>query len=201
VDTDLIEAISGVHMHPDTAAEIRFREVFDSCHQQIYAYCRRRADAGMARDAASETFLVAWRRIDDIPDGEGALRWLYGTARKVLANQYRSRRRYRRLVVKVGSLGADSPPDPETQVVRRAEDREVLDALTRLRLEDQELLRLAVWEELPHGQIGELFGCSAHAIDQRIRRAGERLASELRRSGHIPEQRMTPGSASRGEVT
>jgi RNA polymerase sigma-70 factor (ECF subfamily) len=201
VDTDLIEAISGVHMHPDTAAEIRFREVFDSCHRQIYAYCRRRADSGMARDAASETFLVAWRRIDDIPDGDGALRWLYGTARKVLSNQYRSRKRYRRLVVKVGSLSADSPPDPETQVVRRAEDREVLDALALLRPEDQELLRLAVWEELPHGQIGELLGCSAHAIDQRIRRAGERLASELRRSGHILEQRTTPGSASRGEAT
>jgi RNA polymerase sigma-70 factor (ECF subfamily) len=201
VDTDLIETISGVGMHPDAATERRFQELFGAYHQHVYAYCRRRADSGMARDAASETFLTAWRRIDSVPDGDRALRWLYGVARKVLANQYRSRKRYRRLVVKVGSLGADPQPDPATQVVRRLEDQEVLDALGRLRPEDQELLRLAVWEELPHGEIGEILGCTAHAVDQRIRRAGDRLASELQRSGHRHQQKTTPDSAPKGEAT
>ncbi len=187
-------------MRGDPASERRFNEVFATCHEPIYAYCRRRADPGMARDAAAETFLVAWRRIDDVPPGDRALRWLYGVARKVLANQYRTAQRQRRLIRKVGSLGAPSPSDPETQVVRRAEDEEVLRALTRLRAGDQEVLRLAVWEELPHADIGEILGCSAHAVDQRIRRAGDRLASELRRSGHRHQQ-TTPDPASRGEPT
>ncbi len=188
-------------MKVDTAAEMRFREVFDAYHTHVYAYCRRRADAGMARDAASETFLTAWRRINDVPNGERALRWLYGVARKVLANQYRTRKRYQRLVVKVGSLGSSPPPDPATQVVRRAEDQEVLDALARLRPDDQELLRLAVWEEMPHGEIGELLGCSAHAVDQRIRRAGDRLAREVQKSGHRHQQRTALDPSSKGDVT
>lgn len=188
-------------MQIDNTAERRFREVFDAYHLHVYSYCRRRADAGMARDAASETFLTAWRRINDVPQGEHALRWLYGVARKVLANQYRSRKRYQRLVVKVGSLGNTPSQNLETQVVRRAEDQEVLDALGRLRPEDQELLRLAVWEEMPHGDIGELLGCSAHAADQRIRRAGDRLASEVQKGGHRHQKRTSPSPSSRGEVT
>lgn len=201
MDTSRCETIFGVEMRVHQASERRFQEVFDAYHGPIYAYCRRRADVEMARDAASETFLVAWRRIDDVPPGDRALRWLYGVARRVLANQYRSRKRQRRLVVKVGSLGADPPMDPETQVVRRAEDQEVLDALSRMRPADQELLRLAVWEELPHGDIGDILRCSAHAVDQRIRRAGRRLAGELQRAGHKHQRETTPDPASRGETT
>ncbi len=181
------------------ASEQRFREVFDGCHERVYVYCRRRADPGMARDAAAETFLVAWRRIDDVPDGDRALLWLYGVARRVLANQYRTRKRQQRLIRRLAWLGSEPSLDPETQVVRRSEDQEVLDALARLRPEDQELIRLAMWEELPHGAIGDMLGCSAHAVDQRIRRAGQRLASELERSGHTHEQ-TTPKPVSRGEA-
>jgi RNA polymerase sigma-70 factor (ECF subfamily) len=180
--------------------ELRFREVFDAFQEHIYVYCRRRADPGMARDAASETFLTAWRRIDDVPSGDRALPWLYAVARRVLANQYRTRKRRQRLITRIAWLGRDPGPDPETQVVRRIEDEAVLEALGRLRPADQELLRLAVWEELPHGHIGDMLGCSAHAVDQRIRRAGRRLASELERSGHIHEQ-TTPKPVSRGEPT
>lgn len=187
-------------MQTDPGSQRRFEDVFAAYHQRIYAYCRRRADAGMARDAASETFLVAWRRIEDIPAGDQALPWLYGVARRVLANQYRSRKRQRRLVLRIGGQRSDPVPDPETQVLRRAEEQEVVDALSRLRPADQELLRLAVWEELPHGEIGEILGCSAHAVDQRIRRASQRLASELKRSGHR-DQQMTPKPESRGEAS
>jgi len=181
-----------------TADEQRFRRVFDAHHEAVYAYCRRRADEETARECASETFLIAWRRIDDVPDGDRTLRWLYGVARKVMANQFRSSRRRRRLTDRLRGLGAAPEADPETIVVRRAEDQEVLDALARLRPQDQELLRLAVWEDLSHGAIGQILDCSAHAVDQRLRRAEQRLASELRRAGHRPEQRTSP---SPGEAT
>lgn len=187
-------------MVPSRPAVQRFEDLFADYHRQIYVYCRRRSDAETARECAAETFLVAWRRLADVPGGDRTLPWLYGVARRVLANRFRSERRARRLQSRLFVLGVEPSPSVESVVVRRTEDREILESLARLRPGDQELLRLAVWEDLPHGQIGEVLGCSAHAADQRIRRALDRLASELRRSGHIPHQKPTP-HPSGGEQT
>jgi RNA polymerase sigma-70 factor (ECF subfamily) len=181
--------------------ERRFQEIFRQHHRTVYAYCRRRTDAPSAQDAAAETFLVVWRRIEDVPDDDRALPWLYGVARRVLANQLRSQRRHQRRINRTGSLRADPLPDPETIVIRRSEDQEVLDALDRLRPQDGELLRLAVWEELPHAVIGEILGCSAHAVDQRIRRAADRLASELNHRMPHYGRTATPNPTQRGEPT
>ena len=177
-------------MSPPT--EQRFRRLFAESYQQIYVYCRRRADEETARECAAETFLVAWRRIEAVPTGDRSLPWLYGVARRVLANRFRTQSRRRNLLSRLGGLAVQSPPEPEAVVIRRAEDQEVVDALSRLRPRDQELLRLAVWEELPHKEISDILGCSAHAIDQRIRRAGDRLRSELRRAGHRRGWTATP---------
>jgi DNA-directed RNA polymerase specialized sigma24 family protein len=43
------------------------------------------------------------------------------------------------------------------------------------------VIRLAVWEELPHAQIGEVIGTSAHAITQRLYRITKQLARDLQR--------------------
>lgn len=177
-------------MIPD--AEHRFREVYETHLASVYAYFRRRIDIQTAQDATAETFLVAWRRIDRMPDGDRALPWLYAVARRVLANQYRTQRRRARLTEKAGAVAGDPDPTPETIVMRRREEQEVLEALTRLRPDDQELLRLAVWEELPHRLIAEALSCSPHAVDQRIYRASKRLAREMHRAGHIPDGRTTP---------
>ena len=85
-------------MASTVSADARYRRVFDRYHTEVYAYCRRRTDAQTAADCLAETFLVAWRRIDDIPDGDAALGWLYGVARRVLANEFRHHRRSRRLL-------------------------------------------------------------------------------------------------------
>ena len=164
----------------EVVAEERFRSMYAAFERHVYAYCLRRIDHDQAIDCTAETFLVAWRRIGDVPRGEAALPWLYRTAHHVIGDRYRSRTRRRALV---GALEANSLPnsvdEPEAVVVRREADAEVLAALDRLRPADQEVLRLAVWEELPHREIGELLGCSAHAVDQRVHRAAKRLRREL----------------------
>ncbi len=52
--------------------ERRYRVVFDRYHRDVYAYFKRRIDADTAKDCTAETFLVAWRRIDKVPDGDEA---------------------------------------------------------------------------------------------------------------------------------
>jgi len=161
--------------------ERRYRVVFDRYHPDIYAYFKRRIDADTAKDCTAETFLVAWRRIDKVPDGDEALRWLYRVARNVLRNEYRTKRRSRNLSARLGGNGGGSQPSPETVIVRREEDEEVLQALQRLSTQDQEILLLSVWEELPPIEIAEIFGCTSHAVSQRLYRASGRLAKQLGR--------------------
>ncbi|MER6172972.1 sigma factor [Streptosporangium sp. NPDC001681] len=66
----------------------RFEAAYDAYYPAIHQYAARRTGSpDDAADVISETFLTAWRRIGDVPEGERALLWLYGMARRVLANQ------------------------------------------------------------------------------------------------------------------
>jgi RNA polymerase sigma-70 factor (ECF subfamily) len=56
----------------------------------------------------------------------------------------------------------------------------VLDALGRLRDNDREVIRLALWEKLPHAVIGKFLGCSDRAVTMRLNRAVQQLKRELR---------------------
>ena len=89
----------------------RFRALFAAHRSAVLAYARRRVDPDAAADVVAETFLVAWRRLDAVPDD--ALPWLYGVARKVVGNQRRAQRRSQALVERLGrgvvASSADSP--------------------------------------------------------------------------------------------
>ena len=61
----------------DTGRQQRFDALFAAHSSDIVAYCSWRAgSASDAQDAVAETFLVAWRRLDELPDGEDARVWL-----------------------------------------------------------------------------------------------------------------------------
>lgn len=185
-------------MTPTETADERFRGLYSTHSSAILTYFKRRTDSETACDCTAETFLIAWRRIDDVPSD--ALPWLYGVARRVLANQRRGGGRMGRLIEKLRGQRPESPPSPELLVVRREEDAELVAAVNRLSVQDRELLLLANWEELPHAQIGRVLGCSAHAVDQRIHRAVRRLARELGVAGQKQSGTTTPVVQSEGEL-
>jgi len=160
--------------------EDRFRSAYRDHYRKVYMYFRRRTDIESARDGCADTFLVAWRRIDDLPDEPETLAWLYGVARRVLANQWRSRKRTNRLRDRLMGFGPESAPSPETLVVRAPHIQNVLDALDRLKPIDREVLLLSEWEGQSHKEIATAVGCKPHAVDQRIYRAKHRLEDELR---------------------
>ena len=71
----------------EAVAEERFRRIYAAFERHVYAYCLRRIDRDQAVDCTADTFLVAWRRISEVPDGDKALRWLYHTAHHVIATK------------------------------------------------------------------------------------------------------------------
>jgi RNA polymerase sigma factor (sigma-70 family) len=156
-------------------------ETFYVAHRRhVVAYCLRRASRSDALEAADETFLIAWRRSDEIPPQERA--WLYGVAYRVLANLNRSERRRRQLTVKLTHDPRAPVADPETEMLRSQDQQRLRAALLRLRPEEQEVLRLAVWEDLPHAEIAVALDCETAAARQKLHRARERLATEVERS-------------------
>ena len=159
-------------------SEVTFGSLYQEHHARVLAYFLRRFDRETAIDCAAEVFTVAWHRLDDLPDGDDAIRWIFGVCRNVARNQARSRRRFKRLVARLGSQVGEQPTPPDIEVVHSSERQRAIAALAKLRPADREILRLAAWEELPRSDIAEILGCSRHAVDQRIQRATKRLRRE-----------------------
>lgn len=156
----------------------QFELLYATNYDAVLRYCLRRSNRDDALDATAETFTVAWRRRDDIPQSH-ALPWLYGVARRVLANQRRSTGRHDRTVAHLQLVDDPQSEGPEPQVVRSQEAREMVDALGQLRPADQEIIRLAGWEELGRDEIAEALRCTPNAVTKRLNRALDRLAQQL----------------------
>jgi RNA polymerase sigma-70 factor, ECF subfamily len=160
----------------------RFEELARELIDPLRRYLARRTDPATADDVLSDTLLVCWRRLDDVPDH--ALPWVFGVARNCLANAQRAQRRRERLAARISVV---APPDQVTPGADGRDD-ELLEALAALRPEDAELLRLWAWERLSPGEIATVLDISANAASIRLHRAREKLRDELRKvqqvSGH-----------------
>jgi RNA polymerase sigma factor (sigma-70 family) len=159
----------------------RFVELYESHYTNVYRYCRRRTTADEVDDAVAETFLTAWRKIDELPEGEGTLPWLYAVAYRVLGHQWRKVSRQERLRGKLAGLGFAGVTPPEEYVVVNDESRQILEALSGLRAKNRELLRLQTWEEMSSSEIASMFGISSAAVQKRLSRARKALADEYDR--------------------
>lgn len=162
-----------------TDRRTRFEEIYQAYSGLILAYAARRTgDVNDAADVVAETFTVAWRRLDDVPDGEQARPWLYGVARRVLANQRRGTERRRRLhdrlqVEFAGPGGEINSHDVGSDLGHIAE------ALAHVTESDRELLTLVAWDGLSREEIAVALGCSATTVRVRLHRARKRLTEQL----------------------
>ncbi len=169
-------------------ADERFNVIYQEHFEAVDAYVRRRAPRDLAADAVSETFLVCWRRLDDVP--AEALPWLYAVARKTLANQRRAAARHG--TPASVEIAIDAPPLVGDQLLGAA--------FARLSESDREVLRLVAWEGLSPRQAASVLGCSAVACRVRLHRAKRRLANrlaELERSAAAVQPRPHPEGGSR----
>lgn len=155
----------------------RFDAVYADHGRAVLAFAlRRTAQPADAADVVADTFLVAWRHIDSIPEDRARL-WLYGAAHRVLANHGRGRRRRDRLGRRLASALADlTIADPAEAIGTAAV---VCEAMASLPAEDRELLRLAVWEGLSGPDIAVVLGIPPATVRTRLHRARHRLRDVL----------------------
>ncbi|MFN8122993.1 MAG: sigma-70 family RNA polymerase sigma factor [Thermoleophilia bacterium] len=163
-------------MPQDAAAR---RERFERLHAAhigvVTAWAfRRDTDRERARDLVAETFLVAWRRLDDVPP-EAERAWLLSVASKIRRNQLRGEHRQSRMVERLGA----HLPDPPLMSVPHELDPELAAALRELSHTDRELLLLIAWEQLSVAEAARVVGVTAVAARVRLHRLRRRLASLL----------------------
>jgi RNA polymerase sigma-70 factor (ECF subfamily) len=156
-------------------------ELFRRYAVEVLAYALRRTDRASAEDVVSEVFLIAGRRLERVPVDDAGL-WLYGVARRVLANQRRGGRRRAALASSLSDLARGRAHTHAAAVGGSP----LLEALAALRPNDRELLLLTAWEGLDAAAVAVVLGCSPHAVHTRLYRARARLHAELVRRGHAP---------------
>jgi RNA polymerase sigma factor (sigma-70 family) len=162
------------HYRSKAEQEREFRLLYERNHAPIAAYVRRRvrgADGSYA-DVVAEVFVVAWRRFLDIPEHRSELPWLYGVARNLVANHFRSVHRSAALTDRLileESVAVDSSTGSSELEIRV---RHAVDQLSDL---DREIFRLIHWEELSHQQVGLSLGITAKAVERRLSRARKKV--------------------------
>ena len=165
-------------------AEERFSALFRSHYDEVLRYALRRTDPAWAADAAAEVFVVAWRRLGEVP--AEPLPWLIGTARLVLANQRRARQRTDRLQLR---LLAQRPPSLAALEEGNYLRRRWSSALALLSPADQEVLALVGWDELSAREVAASLRCSVPAFTMRLHRARRRLSAALEQADAPPSRR------------
>jgi RNA polymerase sigma-70 factor (ECF subfamily) len=156
--------------------EAEFRALYDEHFDDVRRFVRRRADPAGVDDVVGETFLIAWRRRRELPADPRP--WLFRTARNVLLNDSRRRRRHDSLAVRIAAQA-----DLSLSVAQPLADAESLIDLAvawrRLSPADQEVLALPVWEELPDRDAAAVLGCARATYSMRLSRARRRLGALL----------------------
>ena len=145
--------------------------------QRVLAYLLHRTDRQTAQDVLQEVFVIAFARAAQVPDEP--IGWLFGTARRVLANKRRSHRRHDALIERLFA-DAGAEPDSEDYDLKQA----FVQCMATLSQADREVLTLSGWYDLAPAQAAEALGCSPSTYAVRLHRARSRLAAALDAAGY-----------------
>jgi RNA polymerase sigma-70 factor (ECF subfamily) len=167
-------------------AHRRFEELYRRHGGRVLAYVLRRTSPAVADDVVADVFLVAWRKLDDLP--AEPLPWLLGVARKHLANRRRGEERmvalHRRLASEHGPVTAGIGEEVDERVIR---------ALGQLSERDRELLMLLAWDELSQPEVAEVLGLRKNTVAVRLHRARRQFAEALaREDATTPDRTKVP---------
>jgi RNA polymerase sigma-70 factor (ECF subfamily) len=155
-------------------------------HEPVTRFFRTKAFEH-AQDLAQRTFLGLAEARDRF-SGESSVRaFLFGIARNVLFEFYRSKKRH----------GAEAPdfaaeslvdlaPGVSTQAAERSEMRVLLQALQRIPADLQSLLELHYWEGLSVDELAAAFQIAPGTVKSRMHRARGLLQQEIGRVSASP---------------
>ena len=155
---------------------VGFEAFYNAHYQEISGYVRRRVLEQGAADVIAQVFVIAWRRFEQVPPPPEDRLWLFGVARRSVADYRRSGLRRLRLHAR---LVQETHADSALVETLDPEHVRISEAIAHLRPRDREALQLVLWDDLTHAEAAAVLGCSENAVDLRLRRARARLRDAL----------------------
>jgi RNA polymerase sigma-70 factor (ECF subfamily) len=150
---------------------VRFERLWRAHYAAVHSHAVRRVGS-RADEVVAEVFLVAWRRLDDLPRDE--LPWLLAASRHVIGTLWRTDDRRSRLQ---GRLEQQPPPvngDSAGDL-----DAGLASALGQLGEIDRELLLLVYWEGLKPSRAAKALALSPAGARTRLWRARRKLRQTM----------------------
>jgi RNA polymerase sigma-70 factor, ECF subfamily len=158
-----------------------FALLYDKYVDVVFRYVLFRVgDRELAEDVTSETFLRALRRITSITyQGRDVGAWFVTIARNLVTDHVKSSR-FKLEVTTADMLDADRADDGiEDEVLGRLQSAVLLDAVHRLKAEQQECIVLRFLQGLSVAETSKAMGRSEGAVKQLQLRAVRALAKLL----------------------
>lgn len=155
--------------------DVRWETLYLSYADQVFAYARLRVGSDDAADVVADTFLVAWRRLEDVP--EDALPWLYAAAHNVINNARRAEVRRDALRSRLATKERfETHDDPAPLIEARAD---IVAAMRRLPARERDALFLVAWGDVEPRLAAALMGCSPGTFAVRVHRGRQHLMKIL----------------------
>ena len=202
----------------DDERRARFDALYARVHADLWRYCLRRVwPQEDAEDLMADVLAVVWRKLEEVPEAPSDRPYVFAIARNHVRDRRRRTARRDRILQlaaareerdtevawATGHPGGDDPAEAgQLDAVR--------DAFAKLSDNDAEVLRLAIWDELPHRDIARVLGISEGAVAVRLHRARRRLRRHMalgadrdpgQDSGQDPGQNTDPPQRTAGDVT
>jgi RNA polymerase sigma factor (sigma-70 family) len=155
-----------------------FSELYRRTHVDVLAFLLRRcSSAEDAADCLAETYLVIWKKRDQMPSGAEIRPWLFGVARNVMRrnNELRDRTATAAsaLAAEVERAGSICPaPDA-------AKPDPVMAAIRHLPEVDQEIITMLIWDDLTPREVAAVLGLTPNVVRVRAHRARAKLKAAL----------------------
>lgn len=134
-------------------------------------------------DLISQTFLACVEGKETI---ENVRAYLFGVARRRLADHFRTRARAPGMDLAMSSL-ADLAPGPATELDRHQRAELLMVALTRIPLDDQIAIELSYFEGLSTRELAAVLEIPENTVRSRLSRARDKLRAALAGLG-TPEE-------------
>lgn len=149
--------------------EQTFSELYTHAYPLVYRYIARRIRHDVD-DLAIEVFATAWRRNDQLPASrDDQMLWLYGVARRKVANAIRLSKRKSEFV---GGLRS-SEHDVSGTDAKAVASLLVHSSLSKMKYKEREVLLLVEWDGLSVGEAARILGLSEGVTSKRLATAKE----------------------------
>ena len=183
-----------------------FEQLLLEHQKNVYNLCYRMAgNPDDAMDLSQETFLRAWRFLDQYQFASAFSTWLYRLCSNICIDFLRRRRRQQTVPLTIEDADGeeqtyavpDAQPLPEEQVELKLTRETLAAAMAQLLPEHRAVLQLRVVNEMSYEQISDVLDIQIGTVKSRLSRARNQLKKILER-GNL--SRRASSESMEGEV-